>query len=33
MNYLGKLEVQISWKLYCALKNVLYFINFNSVKS
>jgi len=33
LHYLGKLEVQIWWKLHCALKIAFYFVSFNSVKS
>jgi len=33
LHYLGNLEVQIWWKLDCALKIAFYFISFNSVKS
>jgi len=25
LHYLGKLEVQISWKLHCAVKNAFYY--------
>jgi len=33
LHYLGKLEVQIWWKLHCVFKIAFYFISFNSVKS